>query len=231
MEITLYPGESKSHLDYFTDFFDLQSIRYEISHCYFGHKIHVFPDDNDIDLLSSYICRFILDFYLKEAVLSKIYDEYPCFNTDDAGIILTKISQKLSATPIKDDVLLIISQSKALNPESYAAFNLKPLMLCIYAMTDEICEGMVYKKEKQELISMIRMFSKLSFDKCNAADVEFSADNRCMVTLDNGAPAFIHNDELLAFLAQRAPDRVLLKNTYFNPELANIVTEIFDLDK
>ena len=231
MEVTLYPGESKSHLDYFTDFLDLQSTRYEISHCYFGHKIHVFLSDDDIDMLSSHICGFILDFYLKEAVLSKIYDEYPCFNTDDAGKILTKLSYKFSSTPIKDNITEILSEKMSLNPESYASFNLKPLMLCVYALTDEICEDMIYANEKQQFISMIRMFSKLSFDKCQSADVEFSADNRCIVTLDCASSVSIHDDELLSFLAQRAPDSVSLKNTLFNPELAQIVTEIFNSDK
>lgn len=231
MEITLYPGETKNHLDYFTDFFDLKCTRYEISQSYLGYRIIVILNDNEIDMISSHVCRFILDFYLKEAVLSKIYDEYACFNTDDAVIILTKISQKLSSTPIKDDISIVLSHKKALNPESYVAFNLKPIMLCIYALTDDICEEMIYKKEKQQLISMVRMFSKLSFDKCNKADIEFSEDNMCVVTLDNATSVSVHDDELLPFLAQRAPESILLKNTAFKPELAYIVTEIFDSDK
>ncbi len=231
MEIALYPGELKSHLDYFTDFLDLQNTRYEISRCYFGYKINIFLENISPDFLASHACRFILDFYLKEAVISKIYDEYPDFNTDEAGVILSKLSQKISDTPIKNNICTILCNKKSFNPESYGAFNLKSIMLCVYALTDELCEDLIYSKEKERFVSMIKMFSALSFDKCQKADVEFSQDNRCIVSLDKSAPVSMKNDELLAFLAQKAPECVTMKNTCANPELAGIVSEIFDSDQ
>ena len=105
--IILYPGNSKNHLDYFTFFLDANGIKYEINHCYLGHKL-VILQNNKIDIVVSHICSFIFEFYLKEAVISKIYDEYPLFNTEDASFILADVSNKFLDTPIKDDIKLII---------------------------------------------------------------------------------------------------------------------------
>ena len=93
MEVFLYVGDLDEHLNYFTDFLKINNCRYDIDKGYLGYKINMEMDK--IDLLSEHICQFMLDFYLKDAVISKVYDEYPCFNTNDASKILTEISDKI----------------------------------------------------------------------------------------------------------------------------------------
>lgn len=229
LEIFLYVGDLDEHLNYFTDFLKINNCRYDIDKGYLGYKINIEIDK--IDVLSEHICQFMLDFYLKDAVISKVYDEYPCFNTNDASKILTEISDKIINTPIKDHICSIITNKKSFNPESYSLFNLKPIMLCVYALTDNICNKMIYNKEKEQFVSVIKTFSTLSFDKCSRADVEFSKDDNCFVSIDEKEPIKVSTNEILSFLVQKAPENINIKNSSYNPELADIFYEIFNFDK
>ncbi len=229
MEIILFVGKSKDHLNYYTDLFITNGIQYETGQGYLGYNIKVNVENTG--MLAECICRFILDFYLKEAVISKIYDEYPCFNTQSAGNILTEISKKIINTPIKTNIEDIINDKKAFNPESYSIFNLKTMMICVYGLTDHICNNMMYESEKNKLVSLIKVFSKLSFDKCESADVEFADDRTCIISIDKKDSVSLSDDELLPFLTEISPLKITIKNPLNNPELAGIVTEIFNFEK
>ena len=231
VEIILYPGENKNQLEYFTSFFDTKDIRYEINHCYLGHKVIICISSDKLDIISSHICLFVLDFYLKEAVISKVYDEYPCFNTQEASHILATLSQKIVNTPLKSNILSILKNKNSFNPESYCLFNMKAIMLCIYALTDDVCRSFLFTKEKDKLISLVQFYSGLSFNKCQRADVEFANDNKCRVSFGENNVSLVSNDELLSFLTQYAPNNVNIKNAVLSPELADIVDQIFNLNK
>lgn len=158
MEINLYSGESKIHLDYFTDFFTLQNIRFKIFPSYFGNRININIDTNKIYLLSSHICRFILDFFIKEAVVSKIYDEYPLINTVKAGEILSQLSEKISSSPINNSIYNLINEHGSFNPSSYVMFNMKSIMTCAYFLTDKLCQKYVYEVEKEMIFSILSQY-------------------------------------------------------------------------
>lgn len=227
MELTLYPGNSRNQLEFFTDYLTLQNKEFEISGSELGNVITVSTETLSHELLAIHSCRFILEFYLKEAVLSKIYDEYPFFNTDDASHILSELSDLVVSSPVKDGILKFLNDNKSFNPESYVIFNIKSIMLCIYALTDNIAHKLIYTREKERLISVVRMFSHLSFNTCMTADVEFSSDTDCTVSIDTQSPVELHSDELLAFLARNSPKTVNIKNPSVSPELAEVIYEIF----
>ena len=228
MEINLYPGNNKNHLNYYTDFLTLNNIRFKIIPSYFGNKIIAYISSDKLQNFSSHSCNFILDFYLKEAVISKIYDEYPLFNTNDASKILSKLSEKISQTPLTDHIHHLILQSRGFNPESYVLFNMKNIMLCVYALTDDICRHLIYNLEKQHFISVIKNFSKLSFSNCKNADVEFSSFDECLVSLDCGKQTAMASDELISYLVMSSPEKVCVKNAILSPELSDIVNQIFN---
>ena len=229
MGITFYPGKSKDHLDYYTFFLDTNDIEYEISHCYFGYKLFIYSNDYSLETVSTGICSFIFEFYLKEAVISKIYDEYPLFNTDDACRILSEVSEKFAKTPVKDDIARTLRINSALNIESYFLFNMKSIMICVYALTDESGSELSLIRERERLVSMIKTFSGLSFETCHMADVEFSSDDKCIVEFDKQPFGEVSSGELLGILAQKAPENVKIKNACYFPELADIIERIFNL--
>lgn len=139
MEINLYLGESKNRLDYYTEFFTLQKIRFEITPSYFGNEITINVNSDELCLVCAHSCRFIFDFYLKEFVASKIYDEYPLLDAICAGEILAQLSEMISSTGINNNVFFILKQKHSFNPSSYVLFNMKSIMTCIYKLTDELC--------------------------------------------------------------------------------------------
>ena len=159
MEINLYLGETKTHLNYFTDFFTLQNIRFKIYSSYFGNRININIDSNKIYLLSSHICKFILDFFIKEAVVSKIYDEYPLIDTVKAGEILSELSEKITASPINNSIYNIINEHHSFNPSSYVMFNMKSIMTCAYFLTDKLCQKYVYEIEKEMIFSLLSQYN------------------------------------------------------------------------
>ncbi|MBO5744122.1 MAG: hypothetical protein J6R68_07555 [Clostridia bacterium] len=159
MEINLYLGETKTHLNYFTDFFTLQNIRFKIYSSYFGNRININIDSNKIYLLSSHICKFILDFFIKEAVVSKIYDEYPLIDTVKAGEILSELSEKITASPINNSIYNIINEHHSFNPSSYVMFNMKSIMTCAYFLTDQLCQKYVCEIEKEMIVSLLSQYN------------------------------------------------------------------------
>lgn len=227
LELGLCLEDCRNYVNYYTDFLTEQNISYKISPHYNGIKILVASTYDNLNIIAEHSCRFILDFYLREAVISKIYDEYPCFNTHDACNILCSLSKKISQTPVKDNILSLITSSNIFKPESYVIFNIKQIMRCIYAMTDNIANSLLIKKEEKELMNVIKTFSKLSFTSCQRADVEFSSCDECIVTIDDNTPVFLLNDELIAYLVHSSPQNVSIKNSYYNPELSDIISEIF----
>ena len=170
----MYPGESKNRLDYYAEFFSLKKIRFEITPSYFGNAITINVNSDELYLVSSHSCRFIFDFYLKEFVASKIYDEYPILDAICAGEILAQLSEMISSTNINNNVFYILKQKQSFNPSSYVLFNMKSIMTCIYKLTDDLCHKYISDIEKKYLVSALK--SGIDFEENNnvIADVEFS---------------------------------------------------------
>ena len=139
MEINLYPGECKNRLYYYTEFLNRKKIRFEITPSYFGNKIILNVNSNELYLLSSHSCRFVFDFYLKEFAAAKIYDEYPLIDAICAGEILANLSEIICSTNINNDIFYILKQKQSFYPSGYVLFNMKNIMKCIYNLTDDLC--------------------------------------------------------------------------------------------
>ena len=175
VEVNLYPGDSKPRLAYYTDFLNQQNIRFKTALSYFGNKIIIYAPFEQIGIISSHSSRFIFDFYLKEAVASKIYDEYPLLNADDAGGILEKISETIGDGLINKSIYRIIEKKQSFNPSSYVLFNMKSIMTYIYTLTDELCQKFIGNIERKYLISVIKSALYNNENHAAFSDAEFSS--------------------------------------------------------
>lgn len=227
MEITLYVGDSKEHLKFFTDIFDDENSHISADNCCFGYCLNIVTDKYSIDEISGYICVFLIEFYLKEAVLSKIYDEYSYLDVEDASVIMTKLSKKIKETDVFAMVKKILSEKKSLNTESFVVFNLRHIMTVIYVNVDIIAEKMIYEKQKYNFVQLLKTYSSLNFFMCKRADVEFSDDNTCNVSIDGNNPVTVSSDSVLEFLIDSSPENINLFFEYNQPETANLIKKIF----
>lgn len=175
MEVNLYPGDSRPRLIYYTDFLNQQNIRFEKALSYFGNKITIYASTEQIGIISSHSSRFIFDFYLKEAVASKIYDEYPLLNAEDAGEILEKISEKIGDGLINKSIYRIIEKKQSFNPSSYVLFNMKNIMTYVYTLTDDLCQKFIGNIERKYLISAIKSVLYNNENSKTFSDAEFSS--------------------------------------------------------
>lgn len=104
---------------------------------YFG--IQMIIQLENIDALSSNICCYICENYLKDAVLTKIFDEYSDINASEAGKILINIFNDFSVGDVCEKLKNLLLLKHKLNVESYILFNIKYIMSTIYALVDECC--------------------------------------------------------------------------------------------
>lgn len=227
MEFKLYTADFSENTRYLNDCFAGTASSFEITPSYFGSLINI--NNIEPDVLKKFLCRYLFDFYLKEFVLSKIYDEYYFFNTDDAGIILSELSEKLPASFLGEKLSDIISKADRLNTESFVLFNRISVMGELYIMTDIIAEGYIESKQRNSCISILKAYKSLCFDRTETADVEFASELECRISLDNSEPSIVPTEEVIGFLMQKSPRRITIKNAEKCPELADIIDEIFDI--
>lgn len=169
MEISLYTG-SENPAEYYTDFLTQNKINFKITSVNSELIITVYANDAQTEQISEFLCRFMIEFYLKEAVFSKIYDEYPTLGIEDASIIMLRLSDELASGSMKKNIQNSINLNGIFKPESYVLFNIKSVMMSVYSEIDKLAIDMVYQKEKERLQSAIRFLKGLNFDKCETAD-------------------------------------------------------------
>ena len=172
LEISLYTG-SEIASQYYSDFLSQNNFKFKSELLNSETVLTVYADLNKTELIADFICRFMVEFYLRETVLSKIYDEYASFTTEDASCILSQLSDEVSASPIKDDIQKLLDTKRIFKPESYIMFNIRSIVRCTYALVDKIAISVIYEKEKERLTSAIRFLKGMNFDKCETADDDF----------------------------------------------------------
>lgn len=227
MCVVLYVGCDSKHQKHFLSFFDFNEIRYKAKKCIFGCKIECFTSEQDIITLAEYITAFIVEFYLKEQILSKIYDEYSQLSVDDACNCVGKIINELKKSDIQVRIVDFLITKKSLHIESYILFNIKSIMLTTFEITDTVCSSLIFEKEREDFLSILRTYASLYDERLQKADVEFTSELIARVTLDNRETVEIENCELLPFLTSCAPRNVCVKGRAFSPFLYDTITKLF----
>ncbi len=225
MKIVLYIGTDKAFCEYFSRCFDNLGIIYNIDYDYFGYKIDLVC--NDICSIMDLMVEFYIEFHLKNHILSKVYDEYPLLDIDDAAYIMCILSKKLVDKSVFLKMKKQLETNKILHVDSYLMFNIKIIMLTIYDVIDEICEKRSYEKERMRFLELLRTYSSLSYNTTECANVEFSSESECYITFDNDKPVHVSNDEIINHLISRSPHNISIKGEHYSPELSGIIKEIF----
>ncbi len=227
MEFRLYTADFPENTRYLNDCFDGTNSSFEIKPSYFGSLINI----NNIEHgeLKKFLVQYLFDFYFKELVLSKIYDEYYYFNTNDASFVLSELSDSIAASFLGERIAELIDRSDSFNAESFVLFNMQSLMPRLYGMTDIAAARLISLNQRDNCISVLKTYKNLSFNRSENADVEFSSELECMISLDEAKPALVPAEEVIGFLLQNSPKKVSIKNAQYCPELAIIIEEIFDV--
>ena len=227
MHITLYLAGNDEHLKFFTTFFSQINKTVCVSECFMGYCIESDISESDIPWISVCITRFIIEFYLKEAILSKVYDEYLNLDVNDAVSLLSEISANVCDTMIYEKTSEILNNGGCMCVDSFIIFNIKPIMQNIYKKVDFLAENIMMKKECDSFVAMLRTYVALNTSKCRDALVEFSTENMCRVALDNSEVHTVNHDKLLTILTEHSPQKILLKNPDSCPGISNLLKEIF----
>ncbi len=225
MEFRLYTPDFPENTRYLSDCFARTASLYEITPSYFGCRINII--DIEYDELKEFLCRYLFDFYLKDFVLNKIYDEYCFFNTNDAGFVLSELSDSITASFFGEKLGELIKISDSFNPDSFMLFNMKSVMAELYEMTDEAVQRVILVKQRENCIALLKTYRDLSFNRTLSADVEFSSEYECKISFDNTDSKYFSTDEALGCLIKNSPSSITIKNPELCPELAELIDEIF----
>lgn len=227
MEAVVYPGCSKKQLEIFPMHVPDKEMEIITESDYFGTKV-IFKADFDFaaDLAVS-ITRFIVEVHLRDYILSKIYDEYQALDEIDSSSVLGTIVCELPKCFCFRRIEDILRRYGKFNVSSYIIFNIKIIMLTINSVVDKFCEQLVYEKERCAFASMLRTYAVLSGSSCALANVEFADENIVAVTIDNSRSVNINKDELISYLAGKAPQKIEVYNSELCPQLAKIISEFF----
>ena len=115
----------------------------------FGNKIYVdVSDERYIGEFSEKLCYFICEVYLKESVLLKIYDEYPCIDSHMAAKIMLEIFGDFSVGEICQKIKEILFCCRKINIESFVLFNIRYIMSTVYKLVDKHCEKHVMNMKR-----------------------------------------------------------------------------------
>ena len=226
MKIVLYIGTDESYRDYFIECFMNHEINYDIEYCYFGYKLEI-NFCNRISYITNFIIDFYVEFHLKNYILSKIYDEYPYLDVDDAVNVMCILSKSIKDKSVFKKMENIIETNNILHVESYLLFNIKIIMSTIYRYIDKICEKICFDKERERFLELLRTYTALSSDASKHANVEFASESECYLTFDDDKPIRICNSEIMSQLISRPPLNVCIKGESYSPELSRIIKEIF----
>ncbi len=229
MNITLYFVGNEEHLKYFASVFDTDNIIYEVSRCFMGYCIELECEKKYMQTVSFYVSGFIIEFYLKEAILSKIYEEYVELDVNDAVGLLCEMLSNVCDTIIYKMVFDILQKGGKLSIDSFIIFNIKQIMQNVYEKVDILAENVLVRKEREEFISMLKTYSGLNFRKCSDAFVEFSDENMCTVVLDNNKTdaETMDTDNLLSVLTEYSPKNIVLKNPDSSPVISKLLKDVF----
>lgn len=226
MKIVLYIGTDESYFDYFAESLDNYEINYVSEYDYFGYRLE-FECDVDIIKITNIIIEFYIEFHLKNYILSKIYDEYPFLDVDDAVDVMCTLSKSVKDKPVFDKMGNIIKRCNKLFVDSYLVFNIRNIMLTIYDSLDEICEKISFNKERKRFLELLRTYTTLSSNTSNSASVEFASESECYLSFDDDKPIRLCNDKLIDELISRPPINISIKGEVCSPELSEIIKEIF----
>lgn len=172
MEVVLYPGCSGEQLDLLCQNLDEKELHNFVDSDYFGYKIIVCMDETMLEILKGEICSYIVETYLKDAILTKIYDEYPLIDVYDSGLILVKLVEEIKKHLYFNNIDDILKSNKKFNIESYVLFNIKRIMLIAYSLVDKLCGEVIHERQRKAFLSLIRTYATLSGQECDRADAE-----------------------------------------------------------
>lgn len=225
MKVEIYHGYMQ-RLDLFECFYE-NSVTSCVDEDDIGEKIILVSQTDFTDELLRIVSRAIVEVYLKDYILGKIYSEYNAIDIFESGSVLESVVNELSGSKFMCETKDIILKHRKLNLPSLILFNIKNIMSTANELTDSICEEVMYQKERACFLNVIRTYSALSNRNCACADVDFKKDDCVSVTVDDEPVVDITSDKLLSFLTQRAPERISLHHSENAPWLAAIVSELF----
>jgi len=227
MHITLYLANSDEHLICLTDFLNKENKMINIAVCFMGYCVEFDIPESELSDLSLFLSRFIVEFYLKESILSKVYDEYINLDVNDAVALLSEMSETVFDTVLYSKIINTLKVGGRICVDSLIIFNIKPIMQNIYEKVDFLAEKIQIQKEQEAMVAMLRTYCTLNRGQCASALVEFSNENVCTLDLDNAGAQIIKPDSLLTVLTEYSPGKILLKNTELCPEISKLVRDIF----
>ncbi|MBR2404861.1 MAG: hypothetical protein IKA95_04320 [Clostridia bacterium] len=225
MKVEIYHGHIEC-LDLFESFCE-NTVTSCTDEDIIGQKIILISQTDFTEELICIISRAIVEVYLKDYILGKIYSEYNSIDAFESCSIIETVIKDLSTSQVMRKTKNIISKHGKLNLPSMILFNIKNIMSTVNKLTDAICEDAMYQKERTCFLNMIRTYSALSERNCKFADVDFKSDNTVSVTVDDEPLVDITSDKLLQFLTQRAPYAISLHHSENSPWLAALVSELF----
>ena len=137
----------KEYADYFIKLNFIQNSDFNLTQTYLGYKIDLNIEDEKIDELTFNIISFIVEIYLKDAIFSKIYDEYYFLDATDAGGILINLTKELAKSHIHQKIKDMLKIHGVFVIESYVIFNIKPIMISVYNIVEKSVYDIIYQKK------------------------------------------------------------------------------------
>ena len=176
MKLVLYPGKEEEKTEYFRELFDSENIEYSEDSGFLGKCFVIYPIKDDIPVIADYISVYILEFYLKEYVLTKIYDEYEMMDVSSGCEVLLGLSREIGTSDVGKNIEKFLNKNSLICIDNYVLFNLKSIMTTVYFLTDCLCEKILYQKCRADFLSLVQSYRKLKFDNETMSDAEFASE-------------------------------------------------------
>ncbi len=164
LEIVVYPGKEDEKSGYFGEMLENENIDYSKDLSLLGLCYVVNLQENDIKKFSAVISVYILEFYLKEFVLTKVYDEYDMIDVSIGCDVLLRLNDEIAKSDVEKNIEQFLTENQRICIDNYVLFNLKSIMTTIYILTDSLCEKIIYQKCRSDFLSLVRAYSKLNLD-------------------------------------------------------------------
>lgn len=176
MELVLYPGKEEEKSEYFKELFDEENVEYSEDSGFLGNCLVVQLNTDEIHRISAIVSVFILEFYLKEYILTKIYDEYEIIDVSVGCEVLLRLNGEITKSDVGKNVENFLLKNHLMCIDNYVLFNLKSIMTTVYFLTDSLCEKILYQKCRADFLSLVRSYSKLNLDFADKADAESATE-------------------------------------------------------